>query len=237
MGLYRKTLFFVSLALILLTVILYFASHFVILHSFRDLECDYTLQSITRMQSVLRECISELNSTCADWAEWDDTYAFVHGGNPDYLRVNMVDPTFANLKLNGILIVAPDGKILYSKAYDLVNNRAIPVPAGLREHLTPGSLLLRPRADHGASGIIPLADGPAFIASRAILTSKKQGPSAGVMIMVRFLDGRAIRGIAQIINHPVSILPLHGSLAWEGKEILPRVSNAPFTFATPKDAH
>lgn len=231
MSLYKKTILFVCLVFVLLTSLLYFTAQFVILHGFHDLESRYILRSVQHLQSAILGRLSHLSVTSADWAEWDDTFAFARRENPGYIQNNLVDATFTTLDLNLILFASPDGKILYAKAYDLNAGREVPVPDGLRAHLKPGSPLLRLSPGDGTSGMLQIPEGLLLIVSRAILTSAKTGPSPGVLIMARFLDSGETGEFSRLIHYPVTILPLReGALSPESREVLSRVTNQPSTF-------
>ncbi len=236
MNLYKKTIFFVCLVFVLLTSILYFTAHFVVLHGFRALESRYVLQSVRYMHGAILGRLSQLSVTSADWAEWDDTYTFARRENPGYIQRNLMDSTFPTLGLNLILFVSPDGNILHAKAYDLDAGREIPLPEGFRAHLKPGSPLLRPSPGNGMSGMLRIPDGLLLIVSRAILTSEKAGPSPGVMIMARFLDSGETGEISRLIHHPVTFLPVReGTLSPDMADLLFRVTNQQSPVVQSKD--
>ena len=100
-----KTIIIVVLATISMVSILYVASQSILLNSFAELEAQDTRRNVERVTSALSNVVSELNSKCADWAEWDDTYAYVQDLNDGYRQANLVDASCINIRINFLLFV------------------------------------------------------------------------------------------------------------------------------------
>jgi diguanylate cyclase (GGDEF)-like protein len=63
---------------------------------------------------VMGAAQAAMRRTTRDWAHWNDTYAFVTGGNPDYVRHQFSQtPIFDDGSV--MLIFRPDGRLLHSK--------------------------------------------------------------------------------------------------------------------------
>jgi sensor domain CHASE-containing protein len=189
MTLRKKTLIIIGATLAALILILYAASRIILLDSFAKLEEQHTRQNVERVQSALSDDLAKLNSTAGDWAQWDDTYAFIEGAYDDYVQDNLMNSTFAGLRLNLMLFIHSSGRIVFSKAFDLQNEEEIPVPQNLWEHLSANSPLFRhPDTDSSITGLVLLPEGPMLVVSRPILTSQGEGPIRGALIMGRYLD-------------------------------------------------
>jgi hypothetical protein len=72
-----------------------------------------------------------LISSLADWAYWDDTYAFVQNGNPDYIDTNVSSSTLPNLQLSFMIFVNKSDEVVFAKGYDLANQTEAQPPADL----------------------------------------------------------------------------------------------------------
>ena len=199
MTLRKKTIFIIVITLTCLIVVLYAISRFVMLESFAELEEQNTRQHVERALGALSDELSSLDAMTWDWASWDDTYAFVEDANTAYIKSNLVDETFVNLRLNLMLFINSSGRVVFGKAFDLYNEEEIPVPQGLRGHLYSDSLLLRhPDVVSGITGIVLLPEGSMLIASRPILTSEDKEPIRGTLIFGRYLDSTEINRLAEI---------------------------------------
>jgi sensor domain CHASE-containing protein len=199
MTLRRKTLFVVSLTFLVLIAILYVTSQFLLIRSFDELEQQYTRREVERALAIIDADLSELDTMAGDWAGWNDTYAFIEDGNPQYIESNLIDDGLAMVRLNLIVYVHSSGRVVLGKAIDLQKSKSAPIPDSLRPYLSPETILL----DHsdstsGVNGLIDLPEGPLLIVARPILTSQKEGPSRGTLIMGRYLDSAEIERLARV---------------------------------------
>jgi len=97
-----------------------------------------------------------------------------------------------------MLFADSSGRIVSAKAFDLQNEKEIPVPESLQEHFYANALLIRHLdTESGITGILDLREGPILIASRPILTSEEEGPIHGTIIIGRFLDAAEIEHLAE----------------------------------------
>lgn len=196
MSLRCKSLIIICLTLVGLVAMLYLVSRKVLLRSFGELEQRAVWKEVRRVLSVLSDELSTLDEIAYDWAAWDDTYKFIEDANEDYIRSNLTDETFTGLRLNLMLFIHSSGRVVFGKAFDLLDDEEVPVPQSVQEHLRKGSLLRHPDTESRLTGILLLPEGPMLVASRPILTSKDRGPIRGTLIMGRYLDSSEVEHIS-----------------------------------------
>ena len=184
------------MTLVGLVAMLYLVSRKVLLRSFGELEQRAVWKEVRRVLSVLSDELSTLDEIAYDWAAWDDTYKFIEDANEDYIRSNLTDETFTGLRLNLMLFIHSSGRVVFGKAFDLLDDEEVPVPQSVQEHLRKGSLLRHPDTESRLTGILLLPEGPMLVASRPILTSKDRGPIRGTLIMGRYLDSSEVEHIS-----------------------------------------
>ncbi len=207
MTLRNRTLISIGLTIIFLVVLLYVSSRLILLDGFARLEEHQVRQDLERVLNAIQNDVDALDAETLDWAAWDDTYEFIADGNQDYIDSNLVDETFPNIRLNFVLYVDVQGDLVYGKGYDLQNERQIPVPESLLEHVTGDSTLARhPETDSSISGFIFLPEGPLIVASRPILTSEEEGPIRGALIMARYLDDAETELLTETSLIPFSVM-------------------------------
>ncbi len=210
MTLRKKAIVIVALTLVLSAGILYAISMLTLLRGFADLEEWHIREDVQRVTSALSNEISALDSLNVDWASWDDTYAFIEDAGAEYIESNLVAGTFIEMGLNIMVFADSAGDIVFSRAFDLLDEEEMPVPQGLREHLTPGGLLLHHSdIESGAAGIVLLPKGPMLITSRPILTSEDEGPIRGALVMGRYLDDAELQRLAATLRLSITVLPLN----------------------------
>ena len=199
MTLRRKTLLIIAGTFYGVIILLFFISSNILLESYTDLEKQSTQRDVERVITAYSQELSNLKTTSADWATWDDTYHFIADHNEEYIRSNLTDSTFTALSLNLMLYMDTSRQIIFSKAFDLEEEEEIPLPQSISEYLA-GHDFLVTHQDTGTSyaGIIALPEGPMLISSNPILTSEDEGPVRGTMIMGRYFDSARIDELAEI---------------------------------------
>ncbi len=191
MKLRSRTLLALALLLAIATVAI---SGYVLIFSldnYSDLEREYMTQDLDQARHRITEKSATISAIVSDWGPWDDTWEFVNGSRPDYVRSNLMPEVtvFHNLRVDLILILDRGGEVIYAGAYDQANRSMMPVPAAIAAQLTPGSPLLNTTDPRGeTSGILMVEDRPMAIASRPIVRTDFSGDPQGVVIMGAYLD-------------------------------------------------
>ncbi|NWF76000.1 MAG: diguanylate cyclase [Nitrospirae bacterium] len=207
MTLRKKTLIIILISLICAISIFYISARIFLLGSFKKLEDKDTKKHIQIALRSIAHSLEVIDSKTGDWANWDDTYAFIQNRNPEYIKTNPSDKTFSELEINVMLFINSSGNIVYSKAFDLLNGKEISMPQSLLAHLSENRLLLmHDNIQSKHTGIILLTEGPMLIASRPILTSEGKGPVRGALIFGRFLDDEEIQRIIKDIQFPIAFI-------------------------------
>jgi PAS domain S-box-containing protein len=206
-----KTLLIIIVTMVGLVGGLYTISRLVLLRGFTNLEEDFARQNLEQASSAVQNELDTLERTTSEYAAWDQTYAFLHGKNPGYVKSEFPVPTFQQLKVNFIVILDNSGRKVFSKGFSLTAQEEVPVPADLDRHLRPGSLLLKlPDETSKQMGILLLESGPVFIDSHPVLTSNSQGPIAGTLLMGRWLDTDELNRLSEMTHMPLEVQLLNG---------------------------
>ncbi len=212
----KKTLLIFSLTILCLIGIMYATSRVILLKSYARLEEEHTRQNVKRVSSFLSEESTQLDRVVFDWSSWNETYAFIQGKNPDYVKSNLVNYTFANLRLNLLLFINSTGEIVYEKGYDLEQNKEFTIPSILASRLkATGYQARNPNEESCIKGVLLQSDSTIFISSRPILTSEDKGPAMGTVIFGRYLNSREVERMQKatqlsLITRPFNDVNLPG---------------------------
>lgn len=199
MTLRSKTLISIGITLTCLLIVLYSISSTIFLDGFIQLERDSVANNAQNILNILNDDLSALSSAVGDWAAWDDTYRFIKDANQLYVKKNLPDATYSELKLNLILFVNSSGEIIFGRGFDLLQKKGLPLPRELKEHISIDSIFLKhDSVDSSVQGILLLPDGPMLVAARPILTSERKGPILGSMIFGRYLNNEEIKRWSEI---------------------------------------
>lgn len=206
MNLRQKTLLLIGLTLTSLVGVLYASLSTIFGSSFAALEERSAHRNIRRVQEALFDELQTLRVTAADYAEWDDTYAFMKEVKGNYVQANLLDENFVRLRLNFFLLLNTKGERIVGKGFNLEQEKGILIPESLQKQLSHDSILLKhPNTASSISGIVLLPEGSLMIVSNPILTSKNTGPSRGSLIVGSYLNAKRIKELAKRTQLSVSM--------------------------------
>jgi signal transduction histidine kinase len=197
------------ITLAILTVAgLYFSAEFLVLSQFQKLEEDRAYQNIDRVIGALNERISALNDFTSDWSAWDDTYEFVINNNQKYIQSNLDPFSYTSTKINLMIFVNNENKIVHSMSYDFIKQQITTVPDELVKHIKNGDPLLTHNGDlnHKISGII-MSNPPIIVSAQPIIKSDMTGPIKGTMVVGRLLDKLQIDSLEKTTSLTFDLLP------------------------------
>ncbi len=234
----RKTLLIIGITMLGLVGGLFVLSRIVLMRGFAKLEEDFAGRDIARASSALANELNTLDQTTSEYATWDLTYEYARGLRPSYVKTEFPAPTFQELKISFVVILDAHGRKLFSRGFDLTRGGEMHVPAGLDDHLKPGSLLLNLKDPHSkVAGLLDLPGGPALVDSRPILASDASGPIAGTMIMGHLLDAAEIQHLADLTLMPVEAQTLSSSaLSPDFRAAAAAISHGAPNFIRPLDS-
>jgi PAS domain S-box-containing protein len=231
----RKTLIIVGVTLIALIVPLYALTRAVLLQSFADLETKEITENMQRATGAISENLNDLSLGLADWAYWNDTYAFARDKNQNYIASNLMDSTFVNLRLSRMVFVNASAAIVYDKAFDLARQQAV-TASSFAPYLTSDSFFTHLDKHDSRKGIVILPEAAMLVAVRPILDSYQQGDVHGTLIWGRLLDDAEVVRMSRIARLSLRLYPLSDtSLPAQVQQILPKLMSGEQQVIQPLD--
>ncbi len=201
-----------SIALVVST---YAIQVWVVMPTFTKLELQAAERNVNRCYDSLMREIDTLSNIANDWASWDDTYQYVQDRNETFASVNLVDEAFSSTKFDLICIMDNARNVVWGEARDMETLEALDVP-GLFELLSAEESPLNQLRDVNdrKEGVLLTSRGPLMVASRPIVTTKRQGPVRGFIMIGRFLNDNQIDSLAQRTHNKIEIWTIpDGSLS------------------------
>ncbi|MFA5113630.1 MAG: CHASE4 domain-containing protein [Candidatus Margulisiibacteriota bacterium] len=209
MTLRRKVMLIVSLGLLVSIALIFLATHYFLLTNALRNERQAVILDVKRAEIAINGRLNELIRITADYSHWDDTYQYISDRNEKYIKNNMTDSTFTNLKVSLFVLLDRDQRIVFAKCFDLDKAEAVPVPSDLAAHLRPGHPIMDLPDPQGANkGVLLLKTGPLLLAAVPILTSELKGPANGTLIVGRFLDKALLLQFINQIQVNMHLLPV-----------------------------
>jgi len=168
------------------------------LPTYVDLEQQLARENLERGATSYRENLAGIFRPVQDWAVWDDAYRYMQERDPRFTASNLIDNSFAALRLNVILFLDEQGQPVAGRGFDLTQGELRPIPAGLLAEIGRDNTFWSFRdASQSLQGLLMLPEGPLLLAAHAILPGDGSGPARGALLMGRFLDREELARLAE----------------------------------------
>ena len=211
----------VATGMVLLITLLFFAARTMLLDGYSKLENDKTLIQVSSAVSLLEEQSKQLDGIVAEYAHWDDTYQYMVQPEPRYIESNYTNETFGHLKVKAIILVNPEGEVVYKRGFDFISGKPWNIPKLLEQGVGKGGLFVDLSKEH-TSGFFWTPEGVCIISALDVQpsSSSNKGVRHGTLIMVRHLDQTLIQHIEKIIGAKLTIEPLSKNKLADIEQIL-----------------
>lgn len=198
MTIISKTAHTIIISTLLLVLVLYGIANMVVFKRFIVLENKIISENVNRAHYALEKEITRLDNIAADWGPWDETYNFVQDLNEEYVKSNLVDTTFDNLKINFMIFVNSNERIVYSKYYYADKDKLVTSIENFQEDISKFTKLMHSKnINDKKSGIIIISGRPILVCSAPIVTSNFSGPIRGSLIIGKYLDEKLLQEISK----------------------------------------
>ncbi|MGH8029778.1 MAG: CHASE4 domain-containing protein [Arenimonas sp.] len=165
---------------------------------FAQLEREQARASAEQVVEFLNHEFETLAGKPEDWGYWDGTYDYVVSHSPDYEESNLGVRSQQSLRVNLLGFYDRAGRKVWARGLDLQTLEPFPLAqytdAGLDAE---SQFLAHEDAPRVRVGLVDSERGPILVASTPILSSLREGPSRGTLVMGRFFDPDAVRRIAR----------------------------------------
>ena len=181
----------------------------VVLPAFGDLENEAARRDVRLCTGALNRDIELISNLANDWSAWDDAYRYVQGKYDLFEKVNLIDESFSNSKLNVIALFDEKKGLVWEGGRSLETLEKVDFSSLFAILTDPKSDLL----DYGdpedsKQGILLTDLGPVLTAIRPIITSKRAGPIRGALVMGRLLTEDEIGGLAKRAQANLALWPV-----------------------------
>ncbi len=139
-----------------------------------------------KLHHTIEDIFQGLESTTHDWASWDEMYDFVQNKNFEvFIEKNLKDSSLRSAGIQMIMVMTPDGDVLFEKYLD-ENNKNARFPEALRQYLYEHSqwkIFQEPGKLKKRQGFIPLSPQLFAVVARDIVNSDESLEPRGILLM------------------------------------------------------
>ena len=177
-----------------------------------EAEAQTATREMSRLLSFVLYQQEMLTDRARDYATWDLSHAFATAGIRDDAWEEISINTFQSAHVDFVEVLAPDGAILLSQAFNNDTGLAEEPPTNLVARLSEAGWLEggtdTARQPGCSSGFARLATGIARIASCPILHTDRSGPVAGFMVFGSYLDEDDLSNLTELFGAHILLHPL-----------------------------
>lgn len=205
MNLRQKTILIILGTLAMLMVCFYLITRFVLLRNYETLETQIAERDVASTARILTWYKGKMLQTLADWADWDDTYAFMETRDPAYVASNLVPETYAANDFDLLALYDTTGRPVYAKFHERDTHTLRPLSEDEQDVF---QRLFRPGAGTPLSPGIHLQrfdNRLLFLATHPIRQSNMEGEPRGTMFLGRLLDARLVTEFTRMLGNPVTV--------------------------------
>lgn len=208
MSLRRTAVCIICLTFAALFAVLYAISSSNLQASFSALEREEVEEEVTRATRALAGEMQGLEATVADWGMWDDTYRFVTQRDPEFLRLNVNAQSLETIRADLLLLYDAGGGLVLGRVRDPAADGLVAVPRALADEAAATRRLVAGDKDRTASGILVAGEDLWLLAVCPVLTSVREGPARGTLLMGRRLDHAAVARLSERVMLDLGVVNL-----------------------------
>ena len=161
--------------------------------TFQEFERETSDSAVARVLQTLNDDLYALGVFGKEYAFWDHTFEFVEGGRPEYAKENLDDEYWHTVGVDMFLMFDADGNLLYSCLSDPGDGQFLALEDELERPLGPGHPLVTHESNSDSvTGLFRTRSGLMQTGSFPILTTDREGPVVGSVVVGHFLDDKKV---------------------------------------------
>lgn len=207
MTIQKKALTILFIIFVLSLISTYFITNEIILKSFQRLEIADIETNTKRLENIVASDLQKLSALVLDYASWDDSYLYVEGKMNDYPQKNLSLSVFQSYKLNLIVFLNNEGKVILNQKFENDKNAIENIDVSTLSSLIQSTHLIKHReAKSEVKGIITLANTPYLVASRPITKTEIDGTFIGTIIFAKEITDNLIHEFEERLKLRISFI-------------------------------
>lgn len=206
MSIRKKALIAIGISLAVSMILLLVITYELMVRSVTALEQRLAVEDVRRVSAALENSVSAMSQLTLDWSAWDDAYDFVRTRDPGFLKSNLTDSVYKDMRFNLVMFTDTAGRMVYGGHYDLEHGRQAPLTPELIDEVTGGGRLLwRGGEVRNVTGIISTRQGPMIVAAHPITDTAKSKSPDGTLIIGRYISQDEINRLSRVTMFHMTI--------------------------------
>ena len=202
MSIRYRILILMALALILLTSVDSLTSQYILTRAFSRVETESLQRNVHRVETGLDAMRASLALVAEDWSNWDDTYTFVQGENPDFITQNLSQHDLHAIDIQLAVLVDRHGTEHWA---GLARDSESPFGSISGEQLDAILSFFNLETPARATGYLLIDQDIMLVSAHPILTSDRSGPAAGTLIFGQHFTANLEDRLANMLQYPLTV--------------------------------
>ena len=202
-----RSLIICCLLAVVLTAGSFQVARLVLMRSFAELEADATRQGVERARRALETDLATLDSSVVRGAEWDEMYEAM-SPRPDAARVaaKFSAQLLASINVDVLWIRDAGGRTVYTAKLDAAHGKLAELaPDELAQLAREAARINATAGEAPLARLLPMPGGALAFAAAPILRTDRSGPSAGTLLIGRYLGRSTAARAAKSSQLPIAL--------------------------------
>jgi sensor domain CHASE-containing protein len=205
MSLRGKALLIILCALLVFLGVLFFLSQSILVESYTVAERDTMTRLVKQVSNELEKQLNALDLIVVDYANWDDSYEFILGNNPNYPTDVWTASIQLNLDVDVVIYTTLNRQLVFAQAVDRVQSAVRPLTEGEQALTQEIALFRHSDANDSVHGIV-MVDGKAMlVTSKPILNNAAEPPPVGYLLFAKYLTDDLVMQMNQNLELEVKM--------------------------------
>ena len=186
------------------------AGKFLYADGFREAEQRDLLARARHAQAVLAQGFSQMTPGAADYADWDATYEYLSGRQPDYPVANWQAWTLQRFQADLVFIVDAGGRIVLARSLDGTRANLARPSAAEATLVQPGGRIWAARdAGEARDGYVARGGLVYQWAAAPVQPYDRKGPPNGWLVLLRRLDAAFVADLDRTLDSKAAFEIVH----------------------------
>lgn len=160
------------------------------------LEAESFEANIKRLQGATDDLVRKSDPILTDWANWDDTYAYIHAPSDKYINSNISSGFMKDIGLDYVLIYGPNQRLIRGFKYEegqVVEGVPNEVSSTIIKHKNETNVMLHKGR-------------PLIFSTKQITTTDETAPRKGLLVFAFYLDRDHVKDIQDRLELDIELV-------------------------------
>jgi PAS domain S-box-containing protein len=186
-------------------------SRWIVLTGFERVEREHVRSEVRHATRLVEDSPLDLAARFEDWSSWDDPYEFVENPQQRFIDSNVQPGMLTTARIDAIAFVHRSGRVIYATSHDRATGENRPLAPELA-NLLPEIVGIASDERSVFRGLVALPDGVMMVIANPLLTSSRQGPCRGKLVIGRLLGAQELDRLSRMSRLGMWLRPLGSAM-------------------------